>query len=154
MLASLLAAMLASFVALFVVSRNTMGPFRTAIGGLLMGAGIAGMHYIGMEAMRLPAMCSYSPGLVILSVILAVVISMVALWLAFHLRDRVTATDWRKLSSAVLMGSAIPVMHYTGMAAVTFLPMGSTGSFIRPVDPSPVYMAGGTGRTRWRGAAG
>ena len=135
-LASLLAAMLASFVALFVVSRNTMGPFRTAIGGLLMGAGIAGMHYIGMEAMRLPAMCSYSPGLVILSVILAVVISMVALWLAFHLRDRVTATDWRKLSSAVLMGSAIPVMHYTGMAAVTFLPMGSTGSLIHSVEVS------------------
>jgi PAS domain S-box-containing protein len=135
-LASLLTAMLASWVALFVVSRKTMGPFRTVIGGSLMGAGIAGMHYIGMEAMRLPAMCSYSPGLVILSVILAVVIAMVALWLAFHLRDQVTAIDWRKLSSAVLMGSAIPVMHYTGMAAVTFLPMGSTGSLTHSVEVS------------------
>jgi PAS domain S-box-containing protein len=132
-LASLLAAMLASCVALFVVSRKTMGFFRILIGGSLMGAGIAGMHYIGMEAMRLPAMCRYDPGLVILSVILAVVISMVALWLTFHLRDQATATDWRKLSSAVLMGSAIPVMHYTGMAAATFLPMASTGSSVHAV---------------------
>jgi PAS domain S-box-containing protein len=135
-LASLLAAMLASWIALFVVSRKTMGPFRTVVGGSLMGAGIAGMHYIGMEAMRLPAMCSYSPGLVILSVILAVVIAMVALWLAFHLRDQATAIDGRKLSSAVLMGSAIPVMHYTGMAAVTFLPMGSIGSVSHSVEVS------------------
>ena len=133
-LASLLAAMLASCVALFVVSRKTMGPFRTAIGGLLMGAGIAGVHYIGMEAMRLPAMCSYSPGLVILSVIMAVVISIVALWLTFQLRDQATATDWRKLFSALLMGSAIPVMHYTGMAAVTFLPTASTGSLAHTVE--------------------
>ena len=44
-----------------------------------MGSGIAAMHYIGMEAMRLPAMCVYSPGLVIVSVVLAIVVSLVAL---------------------------------------------------------------------------
>jgi NO-binding membrane sensor protein with MHYT domain len=139
-LASLLAAMFASWVALFVVSRKTMGAFRTVIGGLLMGAGIAGMHYIGMEAMRLPAMCKYSPGFVILSVILAVVISIVALWLTFNLRDQTTATDWRKLLSAVLMGSAIPVMHYTGMAAVTFLPMATTGGLNHAVEISSLSL--------------
>jgi PAS domain S-box-containing protein len=139
-LASLLAAMFASCVALFIVSRETMGPLRVLLGGLLMGAGIAGMHYIGMEAMRLPAMCSYSPGLVILSVILAVVISMVALWLTFHLRYQAKATDWRKLLSAMLMGSAIPVMHYTGMAAVTFLPMATTGGLTHAVEISSLSL--------------
>src|ERR1700690_1291341 len=79
-LVSLLAAMLASGVALFIASRNIMLPMRTAIGGVLMGIGIAAMHYIGMDAMRLPAMCQYSPGLVILSVVLAIVISLIALW--------------------------------------------------------------------------
>ena len=83
---SLLAAVLASAVALFVVSRKQMGPLSIGSGGLLMGSGIAAMHYIGMEAMRLPAMCHYSLGLVFLSVVLAVVISLVALWLTFHLR--------------------------------------------------------------------
>src|ERR1700761_7503959 len=58
-LLSLIAAIVASGVALFVVSRRQMGVVRTCVGGGLMGAGIASMHYIGMEAMRLPAMCHY-----------------------------------------------------------------------------------------------
>jgi PAS domain S-box-containing protein len=119
-LLSLLAATLASAVALFVVSRNEMGPLRIAIGGLLMGSGIAAMHYVGMEAMRLPATCQYSVGLVALSVVLAVVISLVALWLTFHLRAQINSVSWQKLASATLMGAAIPVMHYTGMAAASF----------------------------------
>ena len=117
---SLAAAILASAVALFVVSRNTMGPMSIGIGALLMGSGIASMHYVGMQAMRLPAMCQYTFWIVVLSVALAILISLVALWLTFHLRAQTKSMGWRKLSSAILMGGAIPVMHYTGMAAVTF----------------------------------
>jgi NO-binding membrane sensor protein with MHYT domain len=54
---SLLAAMLASAVALFIVSRNEMGPLHISVGGLAMGIAIAAMHYVGMEAMLLPAIC-------------------------------------------------------------------------------------------------
>ena len=122
-LVSLLAAMLASGVALFVVSRDAVGPVGAGGAGLIMGGGIASMHYIGMEAMRLPAMCRYSTGLVALSVIFAVLISLVALRLTFHWSHTSGPADWRKPASAVLMGAAIPVMHYTGMAAVTFVPM-------------------------------
>jgi PAS domain S-box-containing protein len=121
-LLSLLAATLASAVALFAVSRNEMGPLRIGVGGLLMGTGIATMHYVGMHAMRLPAMCQYSPRLVALSVILAVLISLTALWLTFHMRSEIKSMSWRKLLSAMLMGVAIPVMHYTGMAAASFRP--------------------------------
>jgi two-component system sensor histidine kinase/response regulator len=85
-LISLLAAVLASAVALFVVSRERMGLVQALGGSVLMGCGIAGMHYIGMEAMRLPAMCHYSAGLVTLSVFLAVAVSLVALWLTFYFR--------------------------------------------------------------------
>src|SRR3984957_20199474 len=125
---SLLAAVAASGIALYVVSRKTMSGAFIGVGSVLMGIGIAAMHYTGMEAMRLPAMCSYSPGLVLLSVVLAIVISLVALWLTFHLRNDSRSLGWRKLASAVLMGAAIPVMHYTGMAAVTFR------SMLTPVD--------------------
>src|SRR6266567_7358201 len=117
---SLLAAILASGVALFVVSRHKMGLIRALFGSLLMGSGIAAMHYIGMAAMRLPAMCSYSAGLVTLSVALAIVISFVALWLTFYFRGETSAWSWRKIVSALVMGAAIPVMHYTGMAAASF----------------------------------
>src|SRR5713226_837684 len=119
-LLSLLAAILASGVALFVVSRQKMGVIRASLGSILMGSAIAAMHYIGMAAMRLPAMCHYSPSRFILSVVLAIVISFVALWLTFHFRGDPTAWSWRKTISALVMGAAIPVMHYTGMAAASF----------------------------------
>jgi len=121
-LASLLAAIFASLVALFVVSRDKMGHIQALVGCITMGGGIAGTHYIGMAAMRLPAMCHYSPAIVALSVILAFVISLVALWLTFHFRRETTSRSWRKTISALVMGAAILVMHYTGMAAASFTP--------------------------------
>jgi len=120
-LASLLAAVLASAIALFVVSRRAMGLREAIPGSLAMGIGIAAMHYTGMAAMRVQAHEQYDPFLVGLSVAIAVVVSFVALWLAFHLRDVTTgAWSWRKLGSTLLMGAAIPSMHYTGMAAARF----------------------------------
>ncbi len=146
-LASLLAAVFASGAALFVVSRNKMGLVNHLAGALVMGGGVAAMHYIGMEAMRLRAMCHYSSGLVSLSVVLAVVISFVALWLTFHLREAASATGPRKLASAIVMGAAIPVMHYTGMAAVTFLPMASAPDLAHAVEVSSLGVAGIGGLT-------
>jgi two-component system sensor histidine kinase/response regulator len=140
-LVSLLAAMLASGIALFIASRSVMRPMRTVIGGVLMGIGIAAMHYIGMDAMRLPAMCRYSPGLVVLSVVLAIVISLVALRLTFHLREESKATWQRKVASAILMGAAIPVMHYTGMAAVSFMRMDAAPDLTHSVEISELGIA-------------
>jgi two-component system, sensor histidine kinase and response regulator len=121
-LLSMVAAIAASAVALLVVSRKTMSIPSAIIGSIVMGGGIAAMHYIGMEAMRLPAMCRYSSGLVTLSIILAILISFVALWMTFALRGQTATWSWRKSGSALLMGLAIPVMHYVGMAAVSFMP--------------------------------
>jgi len=95
-----------------------------------MGGGIAAMHYIGMDAMRMSAMCQFSATLVILSVVLAIVISFVAIWLSFRLREDESPWCWRKLTGALIMGLAIPVMHYTGMAAVSFMP-----THVSPVVP-------------------
>ncbi|HXZ11285.1 MAG TPA: MHYT domain-containing protein [Candidatus Sulfotelmatobacter sp.] len=121
-LVSLLAAIFASATALFVVSRNNLNLLPAISGSLIMGGGIAGMHYIGMAAMRMPAMCSYSVPLVTLSVVLAIVISWAALSLTFRFRGEQKMASWRKAWSAVAMGGAIPLMHYTGMAAARFRP--------------------------------
>src|SRR5260370_41784415 len=83
-LLSLLAAILASSIALFVVRRQQMGLVRSLARSLFMGAGIDAMHYIGMAAIRLPAMCHYSPSLFILSVVLPILLSLLALWLTFR----------------------------------------------------------------------
>ena len=119
-LVSLAAAVLASAIALFVVSREKMELPEAIAASLFMGGGIAGMHYIGMAAMRMPAMCRYSWPIVGASIVLAVVISFVALLQAFRFRGEAASGSWRKTLSAIVMGAAIPVMHYTGMAAVTY----------------------------------
>ncbi len=119
-LLSLFAAIVASVIALYVVSRQRMGASRAAAGSVLMGAGIASMHYIGMAAMRLPAVCRFNFFLVVLSVVFAILISLAALWISFHFRDEKPGIGRGKLAGAVVMGAAIPVMHYTGMAAASF----------------------------------
>src|SRR4029453_11296663 len=109
---SLLAAIFASAVALFVVSRLKMGLARALVGSAIMGSGISIMHYTGMAAMRLPATCSYDPILLTLSVVFAIAISLVALSLTFHFREYEKGSPFLKTGSAVVMGAAIPVMHY------------------------------------------
>src|SRR5712692_2459772 len=86
-LLSLFPAILASVIALYVVSRQKMGAFQAFAGSVLMGGGIASMHYIGMAAMRLPAALQYDSFLVVLSVVFAVLISLAALWITFHFRE-------------------------------------------------------------------
>ena len=120
-LLSLAAAIFASFCGLFCVSRKRMGTLVTIAGGTFMGGGIAAMHYVGMEGMRLAAMCSYSPVLVTVSVVLAMVIAFVALWRVFALRS-VAHWNHSKAINAFILGAAIPVMHYVGMAAAHFTP--------------------------------
>jgi NO-binding membrane sensor protein with MHYT domain/signal transduction histidine kinase/CheY-like chemotaxis protein len=146
-LLSLLAAVCASGVALVVVSRPQMGLFRACVGSIFMGAGIAAMHYIGMAAMRLAAMCHYSAPIVALSVALAIVISFVALWLTFHLRADSEARAGLKAVSAVIMGAAIPVMHYTGMAAASFTSAPLSGDLAHAVSISSLGLAGIVGVT-------
>jgi len=141
-LLSLFAAILASLVALGVVSRQKMGSFRALAGSVLMGAGIASMHYIGMAAMRLPAECQFNSSLVVLSVVFAVLISLAALWITFHFRDEKTGIGWEKLAGAVVMGAAIPVMHYTGMAAASFTLSGKPMDLSHAVSISTLGTAG------------
>ena len=113
-LLSLLAAIVASGIGLFCVSREKMGLPVAIVGSIFMGSGIAAMHYIGMDAMRLPAMCSYSNLLVTASVVAAIVISFVALWRVFALRS--VENLGHKMVNALILGAAIPVTHYVGMA--------------------------------------
>lgn len=116
---SLLAAIAASAVALFTVSHEPLGLTQEIAGAVLMGGGIAAMHYIGMAAMRLPATMEYTGSLVVLSLVLAIGVSLAALSLTFRVPPE-QRTSTRKVISTMLMGSAIPLMHYTGMWGVTF----------------------------------
>ena len=122
-LLSVLVAVVASALALFIASRPVLPLIVLVLSSLLMGGAISGMHYIGMAAMRLPAELTWRPVLVGLSIVIAVTASFVALLLAFRLRDVGWGLfRWRRVWAAVLMGAAISGMHYTGMAAARFTP--------------------------------
>src|SRR5258708_17555579 len=93
-----------------------------------MGAGICAMHYTGMAAMGTGPGIDYAPGLVALSIVIAVTASFVALWLFFKLRDGHSHLQrLARVAAAVVMGLAISGMHYTAMAAARF----ARGSFCR-----------------------
>jgi two-component system, sensor histidine kinase and response regulator len=141
-LLSLLAAVFASAVALFVVSRPKLDWPRALAGSAIMGGGIATMHYTGMAAMRLPAICSYRPSILILSVGLAITISLVAIWLTFHFREDGRASAGWKIGCAVIMGAAIPTMHYTGMAAAQFVPSSMSPDTSHVVSTSTLGFTG------------
>jgi signal transduction histidine kinase len=121
-LLSLLSGIFAAAVTLFVASREKVGAIGILCASVMMGAGIVSVHYVGMDAMRMAADCRYSPPLVTLSVALAILTSLVGLWLGFHFRDDTAGTGWQKIVGALVAGGAISSMHYTGMAAATFVP--------------------------------
>jgi PAS domain S-box-containing protein len=122
-IASMLPSLAASFVALTLLARPRIGAPELLSGGVLVGAGIGGMHYTGMAAMQLPLAQRYDPAMFSLSILVAVVLAVLALWVRYGLIDfgaRLTARG-RLAVSAVMMGCAISGMHYTAMAAARFV---------------------------------
>ncbi|WP_019012281.1 sensor histidine kinase [Deinococcus aquatilis] len=104
-------------LALWTVRGPTVTPRTLVQGGLLLGLGMAGMHYLGMAGMRLSGHLTYTPLSVVLSLLIAISAATVALKLAQHF-----VTDahqrWRVLAALVL-GVAIAGMHYTAMSGTT-----------------------------------
>lgn len=119
-LGSLAIAIASSAFALWLVSRRELPWLRLVGGALLMGSGVAGMHYAGMAALRMTPGIQYDPAIFALSVGVAVLASGVALWIAFRLRRQSQRVRALRAGSAVVMGVAIVGMHYTGMAAASF----------------------------------
>ncbi len=130
---SLLPSVAASAVALLLLGRSRLTGWTVLVGGVLVGAGIGAMHYTGMAAMRMNLALRYDPWMFGLSIVVAVVLASLALWVRFGLRrmrSRLSEGTLLLLAS-IVMGCAIAGMHYTGMAAARFIgtvPPGSTGS--------------------------
>jgi NO-binding membrane sensor protein with MHYT domain len=112
--ASWLTAVVVVGVGLFIVGYGRRSAPRIVVAGTLTGLGVAGMHYAGMDAMRLNGIVSYDRTRVGLSLVIAVVAATVALWFTVSVRR----PAWIAAAAAV-MGVAVAGMHYTGMSAVS-----------------------------------
>jgi NO-binding membrane sensor protein with MHYT domain len=110
---SFLAAIGAVWLGMYVAHRYA----APALGGAMIGAGIATMHYIGMAALRAPAQQHWDAGYVLASIAVAMTFAAAAVRVSSCgpvLRSRMLAVG--------LLALAIVGLHFTAMAAVTLVP--------------------------------
>ena len=119
-LLSMLPSLGASWVALQLLARRQVTAAQLVGSGVLVGAGIGAMHYSGMAAMQMAPLLRYDPWWFALSIGVAVVLAILALWVRFGLRGRGLGI-WAVVLGGLVMGLAISGMHYTGMAAARFV---------------------------------
>lgn len=123
---SLLVGVAASAFTIFIASRRYTTVPMIVVSGVVLGFGIAGMHYTGMAAMRMDAIIVYDRSWVALSIAIAVVAAIAAIWIAFTLLSVASRHLTKlKLGAAAIMGIAICGMHYTGMLAAQYAPTGA-----------------------------
>ena len=139
-LLSMLPSLAASWVALSLLSRRELSLQQLCVGGLLVGAGIGAMHYSGMAAMQMAPLLRYDPWMFALSIVVAVALAILALWVRFGLEGRLP-TPWALLLSALVMGLAISGMHYTGMAAARFVGTAESEAPMAVVDSGYIALA-------------
>ncbi|MHB2240990.1 putative bifunctional diguanylate cyclase/phosphodiesterase [Pseudomonas monsensis] len=119
---SLLIALLASWLAMYTLSEAQTSLVRYLKTAILIGLGIAGMHYVGMAAMKSNATAYYQPTLFVLSIAIAIGASFAALWVAGYLREGSGLFhQMLRYSAALLLGAGIFSMHFTAMAALNLV---------------------------------
>ncbi len=135
---SMLPALGAAWVALTQLSSRHRSRLRLLVGGVLMGAGIGLMHYSGMAALQMSASLRYDPAWFATSIVVAVVLAVLALWVRTGLAKRAGLPDRvADLAAALVMGAAISGMHYTAMHAARFVGVADTdpaAALTRPMD--------------------
>lgn len=110
---SMLLAVLVVGIGLFIVGYSDGGILPILAGGVIIGIGVATMHYVGMAAMSMDDTVKYNTGLVAVSVLIAIVAGTAALWAGLRVRG-IGST----VIASLVMGIAVTGMHYTGMAAM------------------------------------
>ncbi len=138
---SLVMAIIASALALYILQKNEYTVIQLIIGGLIIGLAISTMHYMGMEGMRIHTNIHYTPGLFFLSIGIGIAASEAAIYLALESNSGSTSRQfYLKIFSALIMGVAICGMHYTGMTAAVFTPNPSHVMSSKEAIP-PEYLA-------------
>lgn len=120
-LLSLIPACAASWFALHRLVQHYVSMLQLVTSGTVVGAGIGAMHYTGMAAMQTPLQMRYEPVTFAVSIVVAVTLATLALWIRYGIQRTALSRTQRFYVSGVIMGLAIAGMHYTGMEAVRFI---------------------------------
>ncbi|MEU1317337.1 MHYT domain-containing protein [Streptomyces tibetensis] len=132
---SLVVAVTVVGVGVFIVGHRGASAVTLAVAGAVTGLGVAGMHYLGMAALRLNGDVGYDPVGVVLSVLIAIGAATAALWSAVTIRGFLMS-----LGASLVMGVAVSGMHYTGMAAVSVHVHDATGGTWAGESPTSLLL--------------
>ncbi|MEU5394009.1 MHYT domain-containing protein [Streptomyces tibetensis] len=132
---SLVVAVTVVGVGVFIVGHHGASAVTLAVAGAVTGLGVAGMHYLGMAALRLNGDIGYDPVGVVLSVLIAIGAATAALWSAVTIRGFLMS-----LGASLVMGVAVSGMHYTGMAAVSVHVHDTTGGTWAGESPTSLLL--------------
>ena len=125
---SLIVGVVMVYVGLRIMTEGAFTIAKLIMSGFLVGSGVVAMHYTGMLAMNVQADAHWDSTIIAASVVIAIVASIAALWLAIHVKQM-----WQMVISALVMGVAVCGMHYTGMFAATFT-HNEALAYIPPLD--------------------
>ena len=125
---SVVFAIVGAAISFQLVSKPQVSALQVVLSGTALGAGIGVMHYVGMFAMRMDAKLDFELPMVGISVLVAVAIGTVGIWLLTTPLTR--NLPGRYLIAAAVTGSAIPFMHYVAMAAARFSANGTATGHI------------------------
>jgi len=138
--ASTLASLVIAIVAMcggFTLATTQKKSNSTEIaGGVLIGLGLGAMHYVGLAGMAVQGHMVWSPALAALSIAVAVVGSIAALYAVGPSR-RV----YQQLAGALLITLAVICLHFVGMGALTIVPDASIPA--PPALLSPIMISFG-----------
>lgn len=109
---SLLISIIGTGMAFFFIKLN---PLRLLLSSILMGAGIVGMHYVGVWGLKLSLSITFNSASIILSSMIAVTSAFGSLWVLFFFNHCRAMDLNRRIISSILMGIGISGMHYIGM---------------------------------------
>ena len=99
----------------------TKSPLSLLLGGVVTASGVCVMHYLGMSAVVIDAELVWAPGIVVASVFIAIVAATAAYWILFRLLALYPQVELLRLASSLVAAVAVNGMHYTGMAAATYV---------------------------------
>jgi NO-binding membrane sensor protein with MHYT domain len=104
------------YIGLLIMTQGIFNYFKLVAAGIIVGLGVAAMHYTGMLAMHVQADIQWDWNIIYISIAIAVTAAIVALWLLVHVKMM-----WQMVACALVMGVAVCGMHYTGMAAACYM---------------------------------
>jgi diguanylate cyclase (GGDEF)-like protein len=106
------------FGAGFTLAASNSHRFAASLAGAAVGVTIAAMHYVGMTAYHIHGLIVWSAGYVVASAVLSAVLGIVALRMSARPNEA-----WSQYAAAAALALAIVSLHFTGMAAVSVIPL-------------------------------